>query len=558
MKYINHTFYWLVGCVALLCASCNSQVNDIDGMEKAYITLSEELVSFTRESGKKVIIVNTDAKSWVATSPAEGKWLSVEKKEDALILSAAKNDTGTQRETYVLLNAGDASTVLNIRQSAGESVLEISETDLSVISNGGTYKLNVTGTDADWTLEGAEMFPWITVKKTAEGNIDLVVLPNRETAAREAKIYVRTSDVTKEIVIKQQGLSDFLLPYMLECGKTRQDMMKFENLRGTTFVGSKEEKGAWTYSFLGNDKYSSSISYLYPFGTDVYSQCVITTPNTKFGLDPAFEQHLFSLGFVKDSKKIDKFEKGIHTKYYALVNKRVEISAAVQISESGNWTEVVYSASEGQGGEFPTFTTLPLRNTSFFNKANYFTVKAWEESEGYSIETYRAYGDKNANVIYFAEYLPISQEVSTRLATIYFFEQEKEKTMGLLFQKTDFFTNISAGMWQTAQGRYKLTEEFKNLLVSSGFEFQYESQDLTSITYARYEDGVVLTVKVYPKYEDYNDKKPVLGLAYFGLDDKISSAVKNSTFMERIEFFKSYAQKAEANYKKWCQAKAKK
>ncbi len=558
MKYICYSISYLLVSLALLCSSCSSEVSDPERVEKAYLTLSEEVIHFSRESDKLVVTVRTDAPSWVATSPAEGKWLELSKTGDALVISAQSNDTGQERETYVLINAAETSSVLRVHQSSQDSSIEVSDAQLSVISNGGRYTIAVSTTGEDWLLETGDTYTWLSASKNQEGNIDLVVRPNAEVTPREAKLYARTSSVAVEIVVSQLGKPAFLLPYMLEHGNSRQDMIGFEHLRGTTLVGSKEEKGEWTYLFLGNDKYSSSLAYIYPFGEGIYSSCVITTPNTKFGVDPAFEAHLSSLGFAKDSKKIDKYEKGVYTRHYAMQNKLLSMTAMVQVSETGNWTEIVYGATEGQRVDMPTFSSFPERNMSFFNKASYHVVKAWEETDGNSIETYRAYGDKNPNVIYFAEYLPISKEPSSRLATIYFFEQEREGTMGMVSQKTDFFTNIPAAMWQTAKGEYKLTEEFKNLLISLGFEYQGENKALGSTTYARYTDGVVLVIKVYPNYEDYHNRQPVLGLAYFGLDESISAKVHHSTFMDRKAFLAPLADKAEANYQKWLNAKSKK
>ncbi len=557
MKYICYSISYLLVSLALLCSSCSSEVSDPERVEKAYLTLSEEVIHFSRESDKRVVTVRTDASSWVATSPAEGKWLELSKTGDALIISAQGNDTGQERETYVLINAAETSSVLRVHQGSQDSSIEVSDAQLSVISNGGRYTIGVSTTDEDWLLETGDSYTWLSASKNQEGNIDLVVRPNAEVTPREAKLYARTSSVAVEIVVSQLGKPAFLLPYMLEHGSSRQDMIGFEQLRGTTLVGSKEEKGEWTYLFLGNDKYSSSLAYIYPFGEGIYSSCVITTPNTKFGVDPAFEVHLASLGFAKDSKKIDKYEKGVYTRHYAMQNKLLSLTATVQVSETGNWTEIVYGATEGQGIDMPTFSSFPERNISFFNKANYHVVKAWEETDGNSIETYRAYGEQNPNVIYFAEYLPISKEPSSRLATIYFFEQERVGTMGMVSQKTDFFTNIPAAMWQTARGEYKLTEEFKNLLVSLGFEYQGENKTLGSTTYARYTDGVVLVIKVYPNYENYHNRQPVLGLAYFGLDESISAKVHHSTFMDRKAFLAPLADKAEANYQKWLKAKSK-
>ncbi len=558
MKHIHKIYRLVACCFALIFATCSSQVSDPDGHEKVYLNLSEEIVNFARVESQTIVNVKTNATSWVATSPAEGKWLTIKKSGEDLIISASANETGQERSGYVLINAGEASAVLTINQSIGSATLELSETNLSVISNGGKYTLMVKSNGAEWTIEGSEMYPWLNVEKVDGTQFMVTVNPNTAEESREGKFYVRTNESTYEIIVSQRGLPIFLLPYMLEHGKSRTDLMQFEEARGTKFIGSSNEKGQWTYSFLGNDKFASSIAYVYPFGTQIYGSCVITSPNTQFGIDPVFESYLFSLGFTKDILKKETFEKGIHTKHYILQKQSIQLNATVQVSITANWTEVVYTATEGQGTSYPTFEELPLRNTTFFNKNNYFEVKKWEETEGNSIEAFRQYGSKNPNVIYFAEYAPISQEKSSRLVTIYFFEQEKADFMGLVSQKTDFFTNISAAMWQDTKGTYNITSEFKDLAIRAGFEYQGVDPAFGSVNFARYQDGLVMIVKVYPKYEHYNNAQPVLGLAYYQLDVSISAKMKHSGFMERKAYFSALAEKMDKNYQMWFKTRVKK
>lgn len=554
MKILSKISYLFIFITMLFVTGCTSTVNELEHNNSTFLNLSEEVVYFSKEEGNKIVEISTNEKMWVATSPEEGKWIKIFQTEDALIISSTKNETGRERSGFIMINAGNQSAIITVKQQSAEAFFELSDTSFIASSQGGTYQMSVNSNQSEWNLEGAELFPWIKAKKIDNSRVQIDVMPNTTYDKRIAKIYIRGEATVQEILITQLADAQFLLPYMLENGKSRGELFKFEEARGSRFLGIQPLGGGKTvYSFMANDQYSSTISYTFDNGDQLYSAASIKSDNAIYGLNPEFEKMLSTVGFVKNTSKKDEFIDGVWYKDYIYTDINFTLNATIKTSESKNWTFISFIATDGQGKNYPTFKVFPFRNKDYFNKADYFEVKKWEETDGNSIGVVKLYGNTNPNVVYFAEFAPITKEEGTRVATIYFFEEEKEAFMGKLWQRTDFYKNIEIAMWKNSKGRYELTNEMKDLLGREGFLYQgYNGQyDMTS--YLKPDESLVLFLKVYSNYENYNDRKPVLGLIFYKPD--LTGSSKMQSPFEQEEHFKSIMSKIDRSNKMWLKKK---
>lgn len=101
--------------------SCNSK-NEV---EEPSLTLDKKVLEFTKAAGELSVNITTNQSSWVATSPADGEWLELQKTGDRLIVKATANDLAKVRKSYVLINAGGASEVISIIQVPADINLEL-------------------------------------------------------------------------------------------------------------------------------------------------------------------------------------------------------------------------------------------------------------------------------------------------------------------------------------------------------------------------------------------------------------------------------------------------
>ena len=102
--FIRKSLPIFLGGVIALAASCTKE----DGFDEPTLTLSETAMSFDKGKSEKTVTITTNQASWIASSPAEGDWLAVTSEENVLKIKVLENTRGSERKTYVLVNAGGA------------------------------------------------------------------------------------------------------------------------------------------------------------------------------------------------------------------------------------------------------------------------------------------------------------------------------------------------------------------------------------------------------------------------------------------------------------------
>ena len=104
--YLQKTFFsLLLGGILLCLSSCAKE----DEFELPTLVLSENQVTFDKGVSERNISVTTNQSSWVASSPQEGEWLSLVQEGNLLKVKVGENKKGTERTSYVLVNANGTS-----------------------------------------------------------------------------------------------------------------------------------------------------------------------------------------------------------------------------------------------------------------------------------------------------------------------------------------------------------------------------------------------------------------------------------------------------------------
>ncbi|MDN4753525.1 BACON domain-containing protein [Porphyromonadaceae bacterium W3.11] len=484
--------YALTGLLMIAFTSClRDSVLEQD--KEIYIELSEEVLTLSNDSDNRVIEVKTNASSWNASKPASSDWLKLVKNSNNLLISAQANKSFREREARIFIEANGVSKEIIISQAATKDGLELSHQNVSLKQKGGEDVIKVLRGGDDWSIEGSEQYDWFTVLR-AEKTILVKALENNSLVKRIGKFYINTPTSIVEVIVTQDGKDAYILPYLPSKHITKSDVLQDAKDKGMFYIQGipNEKKTGFIFEFEANDGRNSKAGYEFMNGKDMYSFFRLYTVGDEYGESEDFHNFLISKGFKFVSKNIVK---GVVEKIYDYSTYYYAATLIVQVNPSKKFTELTYEMSEVQSGDMPTFVKFPYRNTSLLNVADFFEVKAWEESKGGTIEVEaaRTRGTKNPNIIASAQFSSLTNE-NSHLVTLYFFEETLAPYIGKLSQKMDIYTDTSLGLWKNSDGKLNVTREFADKLKAEGFEYQSRkfSAGREWITYFNMETKLVL------------------------------------------------------------------
>jgi hypothetical protein len=131
---------------------CNKFLNPTN------LSISVSRVSFDNTGGVKTVSVTTNANSYRVTNVPV--WCKIEQERSKITLTCEPNKNKTERSGQCTITADDKSTTLYLSQSAAisntpqkaEITLSVFPTSISFDANGGTKRIYVTATAADYSL----------------------------------------------------------------------------------------------------------------------------------------------------------------------------------------------------------------------------------------------------------------------------------------------------------------------------------------------------------------------------------------------------------------------
>ena len=491
----------------LLCLfSCAKE----DEFELPTLVLSENNVTFDKGVGERNISVTTNQSNWIASSPQEGDWVSVLQDGNILKIKVAENKMGTDRTSYVLVNANGATGKVEVKQSAADVVLDITPTAIYLPQMGGEKVVDVTTNSSVYDITTSEEVDWLKIMKRDE-EIKLIAKRNDTYQKREVKLYAKSGSETREIVVSQSGIQRYILPINPGMPQDAHKIMEYELERGsylrdyqTAMPGFGLEE---MYTFITPSPIFTLIQYCSPDG--VTSSQIVTVGD---GLDAveavknkAFEKFLTDSGYVRTNSESDR----------EYTNEKELMSLKIYISEKpGNQgVNLTFKPITKQIGEYKTFEKMPYYPIELLQVA---TVKVPEveqfEKNAGSKEEERSYNEfKKTEVSQLQYTLKANADPSAAYGRIHiFYTTDKDgkapEKLGSVQIGALLFKDTSLGLWKYGN-KWIVTKELQKKLGEEGFSF-LRSVDNTHF-FARERDHLLIAVTSV-----VDNNVPILALLY--------------------------------------------
>lgn len=514
---------WLFAIVPLAFMSCSDDDDAVD----ATLEVSATDVSFTNAGGEQSVTVTTDQDKWIASSPLESSWLTLTQNGDQLVLKADANTAGSDLKGYVLVNAGNATAKINVMQSAGDVILNLSAEAVSFKEEGGTQQIDVV-CNRTFNVEVDEAAKeWLTVTyMEGTGHFSVTAAPNAADT-RVGKIFVSADAAApKEVEVTQAGQSLFCLPFIGHPSGVAE-ISKFEKERGSTLV--KTPDGLFNqneFDFVTGNKRFPIVVYACADLFVDYSQALTATA------DPEVIELLKGEKF-KEYMAANGFQAGSADQY---IHKEFPYTVAVSFDSKGT-ASIISNYTPKQDKDYPTFDELPLlaqmewtaEADMQIHGEKYDKAQAWEEEHGGTLNT------ELSNLPGFAWYDPAATEKDFMARAYWMYLEEEgapEDYVGEINAARAIYSNINLAFWQYGGSSF-LTKEFTALLSKGGFS--YVGSDQGYDFYIKGQNALVFGVVAF---RDFADGSPVLDFQTFKMDASVASASILTNMEKRTEFFK--------------------
>lgn len=472
-----------------------------DSFEQPYLDISEKEIAFSNQIGEKTITVNTNCKEWIATTPKS--WVHLTQKGNEIAVQVDANPTGMERSSYILVDGGLAVQKILISQNAADVSLDITKGEMVLPQVGGTttVDLKLEGSPYDLTLN--EKPEWLQVIKKKHG-LKFISKPNYGVEERTTKLTITFTGKNYDVVVKQPGVSLFVLacnpgnPYSLH------KMMDYEYRRGsilTEYGGPDEANGIYeeSYFFRTPSPLFKDVVYVHDTKYFVPSR-IYTRSLTREGVNAvksqAFQEFMKANGYTRDEKD---------TNHY--VNVKEAFTMDVDIKEDNNSVVLFFYQMHTQERDYPTFSSLDLGPIDLLNKVDKKISDVEKYEQGKNSEEMKRQMSKSNEV----EAILYKTNDPTLIARTYFFYLRNDAVIpqekaGSVEQYSLFYSQPNLGIWQYGK-EWFVTREFDKLLTSNNFEVVgYNGKHHV---YARRSDYLTLAISG-GEYTDVNNGKAVM------------------------------------------------
>lgn len=413
--------------------------------------LSEDAtVEFTAEGGQKSISVNTNYSKWIPTSNAE--WLKVTQLAERIILSTDAN-MGMERRAEVIIFAGGETKCMMVEQAASASKLLVSLDKVEVDQFEAKVDVVVKSTYGEWSIE--EGLPeWIIVGVSPnENTLALTIKENTDKAPRSHKLFVKTKDEVKEILITQAGIMHMILPYLIP-DSSSEDVRKFEENRKSVLQDDAGHKYGISDTYVTKSSAFRSIKYTFDNSKEVTS-IMMMADNVSTTKSDEFLKLLTDNGFVfTGNNGVELVYVKETTKGSAFYDIVVNIAYSKALPDL--YQKVLFRFVPGQKKSLPTFKELPMGIGTF--NVTMDGVAAWESTHGGTMSKKSKVNTDGLSDLFYdvLDHIYITRR--------YIFNKE-----GQLVNMHFFLHDINKLFYPVPDGSYRLTKEFKKLLKDSGF-----------------------------------------------------------------------------------------
>lgn len=460
---------FICGIVLCLC-SCAKE----DEFEMPTLVLSESSVSFDKGVGERTISVTTNQNSWIASSPQEGDWLSLVQDGNVLKVKVAENKMGTERISHVIVNANGATGKIEVRQSAADVTLDVVPTAIYLPQSGGEKVVDVTTNTSAYDVVLSEDVTWLKIIKGDE-EIKLVAERNDSYLNREVKLYAKSGNQTREIVVSQSGIQRFVLPINPGLPQDVHKIMEYELGRGSYLREYQSAMPAYgleeMYTFITPSPILTLMQYSSADG--ITPSQIITVGDGATAVeavkDKAFAKFLADNGYVRSNSASDR----------EYVNDKELLALKVYISEKvGNQgVNLTFTPVMKQVGDYKTFDRLPYYPLELLQDDNVklAQVEKYEQDAG-SKEEERSFNEnKNTEVSQLQYTLKANSDASAPYGRIHIFyttdkDGKSPAKLGSVQIGVLLFKDTSLGLWKYGN-KWVVTNEFKKKLGDEGFSY---------------------------------------------------------------------------------------
>ena len=513
---LKKTLYSLMLGGILLCLfSCAKE----DEFEMPTLVLSENSITFDKGVSERNISVTTNQASWIASSPQEGDWLSLVQDGNVLKVKATENKMGSERTSYVLVNANGASGKIAVTQSAADVTLDVAPDAIYLPQIGGEKTVDITTNSSVYDVTTSEEVSWLKIVK-GEEEIKLIAERNDTYQKREVKLYAKSGSVIREIVVSQSGIQRYILPIYPGVPQDEHKIMDFELGRGSFLREYQTAMPAYgleeTYTFITPSPIFTLIQYCSSDG--VTPSQIISIGDGRKAVDAvkdkAFDKFLTDNGYVRSNSQSDR----------EYTNDKELLSLKVYISEKENneGVNLTFTPIMKQIGEYKTFSKLPYYPLTLLQKDNVklAQVEDYEQKAG-STEEERSTNEYKTSEISQIQYkLKASTDPTAAYGRIHIFyttdkNGDAPDNLGSVQIGALLFKETSLGVWKYGN-KWVATKEIKKLLGEEGFSFLRTSGN--NHFFVRESDHLVIDITCV-----LDNNTPVLALLY-SFDPSVSSA----------------------------------
>lgn len=204
IKQLYHLLRLSAFCLVMaMVANCADSVD----FEQPQLDVSEQALTFNTQGEEKTIMVNTNCKEWIATSPKQ--WIHLTPNGNELIVKVDANVT-EWNETAISLSTAAWQWKITVSQSADNQSLGISGGEVVLPQVGGTTSVNVNTGDIPYELIQAESTDWLQIVKKKH-SLKFISKPNYDTKERTVKLKISIGGKNTDVVVKQPGVCAFVL-----------------------------------------------------------------------------------------------------------------------------------------------------------------------------------------------------------------------------------------------------------------------------------------------------------------------------------------------------------
>ena len=519
MEFKKTLYSLMLGGLLLCLFSCAKE----DEFEMPTLVLSENNITFNKNVDERNISVTTNQSNWTATSPQEGDWLSLIQDNNILKVKVKENLLGTERESYILINANGASGKIAIKQSAADVTLDVVPEAIYLPQRGGEKTVDITTNSSTYDVTTSEDVDWLKIIKSEE-EIKLVAKRNESYEKREVKLYAKSGNVIREIIVSQPGIQRYILPIHPGVPQDEHKIMEYELARGSYLREYQAAMPAYgleeTYTFITPSPIFSIIQYCSSDG--IAPSQFITIGDGQKAIDAvkdkAFTKFLIDNGYVRSNSQSDR----------EYTNDKELLSLTVHISEKENneGVNLTFKPIIKQVGDYKTFTKIPYYPLNLLQEDNIKLqqIEEFEKNEGSTVEERTMNEHKNTEVSQIHYKLKANTDPTAPYGRIHIFyttdkNGDASDKLGSVQIGTLLFKDTSLGLWKYGT-KWIATKEIKKLLGDEGFTFLRSSNN--THFFMRESDKLIIAITCV-----LDDNTPVLALLY-SRDPSVSVTGSNS------------------------------